>query len=141
LDAEELDGEEQAALELLLSFRNTIENGKVGKKNDAYTKAETYTSIGKGITQHVKDGSFELSGLAHAKTVIVPGVFKAVKSAAKTILKAKIRAQLPVARWRTLSVENFAYAKLRGNTIVFETAQSLAIEILDVSAPFGWAEV
>jgi len=146
-----------AANELIQSFENTIENFAIGQSNSAYTKADVYDPVFdpqgekiQGIKVHKTDGSLELSGLSHRKIVIVPGMFKTVKSAPKTIAKAILRKSLPVGRWKTFAIESFHEVKMIGDFLVFdekedcqnspefestETAKQIAISVLE-SAPF-----
>jgi len=106
-----------AADELLESFRKTL-NGT----QDGYTKAETYADTAvKGLKVNTVDNSLQLFGLTQAKVVLVPGTFKTVKSAPKTIAKNKLRKELPVGKFREYALDNGAIhlARINGETIEF----------------------
>lgn len=106
-----------AADELLTSFKKTLDGTQ-----DGYTKAETYadTSI-KGLKVNTVDNSLQLFGLTQSKVVLVPGTFKTVKSAEKTIAKNKLRKELPVGKFREYALDSGAIhgARINGETIEF----------------------
>jgi len=106
-----------AADELLESFRKTL-NGT----QDGYTKAETYADTAvKGLKVNTVDNSLQLFGLTQAKVVLVPGTFKTVNSAPKTIAKNKLRKALAVGKFREYALDNGAIhgARINGETIEF----------------------
>jgi hypothetical protein len=60
----------------------------------------------KGIKRHIESGVMHLYGTTVQKRVIVPGTYKEVKSKPLTIAKNKIRASLPVSKWRQYRVKH-----------------------------------
>ncbi len=106
-----------AATELLDSRVASVELG-VGNTPE-YTQADTYIHIDglPGVKLHKDTGALYLSGLAHDKTVIVPGTYRVVKSSPKTIAKDKIRKDLPSGRFRTFALSNVSRAALNGNVL------------------------
>lgn len=106
-----------AADELLTSFRKTLDGTQ-----DGYTKAETYkdTAI-RGLKVNTVDNSLQLFGLTQSKVVLVPGTFKTVKSAEKTIAKNKLRRELPVGKFREYALDSGAIlaARMNGETLEF----------------------
>ena len=105
-----------AADELLESFRKTL-NGT----QDGYTKAEIYADTAiSGLKVNTNDNSLQLFGLTHAKVVLIPGAFKTVKSAPKTIAKNAIRKALPVGKFREYAIDSGAIHAARVNGEVIE---------------------
>lgn len=98
----------QAAEEIRLSLEKTRDGVQ-----DRYTKAGVYTQLGNGLQVNENDGSLEIKGLAHAKTVIVPGVHKVVNSKPLTVAKNKIRSRLPVGKFRTFCLDVGALETLK----------------------------
>lgn len=106
-----------AADELLESFRKTLAGTQ-----DGYTKAETYADTAvKGLKVNTVDNSLQLFGLTQSKVVLVPGTFKTVNSAPKTIAKNKLRKELAVGKFREYALDNGAIhgARINGETIEF----------------------
>lgn len=106
-----------AADELIESFKKTL-NGT----QDAYTKEHIYADTAiSGLKVNTNDDSLQLFGLTQSKVVIVPGTFKTVKSAEKTIAKNKLRKELPIGKFREYALDNGAIhgAKVNGNVIEF----------------------
>lgn len=106
-----------AADELLESFTKTLAGTQ-----DKYTKAETYAATDiPGIKVNTVDNSLQLFGLAHAKTVLEPGTHKVVKSSEKTIAKNKLRAELPIGKFREFALDAgvIELAKVNGEVIEF----------------------
>jgi hypothetical protein len=67
------------------------------------------------------DNSLQLFGLVQSKTVITPGVYKPVNSAAKTIAKNQIRKALPIGKFREFALDSGVIhgARVNGETLVF----------------------
>lgn len=106
-----------AADELLTSFQKTL-NGT----QDGYTKSNCYADTAiKGLKVNTNDDSLQLFGLTQSKVVLVPGTFKTVNSAPKTIAKNKLRKQLPVGKFREYAIDSGAIhgARMNGETIEF----------------------
>lgn len=99
-------GPARAAMsELCISLYQTLASGAEGQENPAYTKAGLYESICAGLKVSRADGSFELVGLSHSKTVLQAGVYPVVNSSAKTIAKDMLRRSLPIGKFRTLALD------------------------------------
>jgi hypothetical protein len=113
--------ERKAKAEVLRSLRNTLENGKNGEQNDAYTKKGRYQEVAAGVTLF-DDGTFELKGIVISRKVLEVGVHKKVKSYPLTIAKDAIRKQLSLAKWRTLCLDSGALDSLRAGHKEIEVA-------------------
>jgi hypothetical protein len=116
------DFAEKAKNEILASFDKTLAAHAKGEQNEDYTKRGQYVSLGAGVNLNLNDNSIQFFGLSHAKVIITPGVYKTVNSRPLTIAKDKIRALLPVSKFRefALDVENLQSARIAGETLVIE---------------------
>lgn len=110
-----------AANEVLASLRKTLAAHAQGEQNEDYTKRNQYIPIGNGMNLNTSDNTIQFFGLAHAKAVIVPGVYPKVNSRPLTIAKNEIRDRLSVAKFREFAVdpENVASVRVNGDTIEF----------------------
>ncbi len=104
--------------ELLASLRESLDKG-IGN-NSAYTCADTYTQIAKGIRAHKETGALYITGASIQKAVIVPGVHKVVKSSEKTIAKNALRRELKSGKIRTFALDEIHSAKMNGETLEFD---------------------
>jgi hypothetical protein len=100
----ESQGEKDAQRVLLASFMESlsgIKKTKVDEIEDAYERFfdESGAHI-KGIKRHLETGAMHLYGATVQKRIHVEGIRKAVNSKPETILKNRIRAMLPVSKWR-----------------------------------------
>jgi hypothetical protein len=95
----------QAKQELIASFKNTLQNMALGKENDRYTKKGMYIHICKGIKVLENDESFEVCGLVMSKKVLVKGEHKVVNSKPLTVIKNTLKKDLPISKYRTLSLD------------------------------------
>ena len=120
IESETLFAEALAAVKA--SFQKTLDAHAVGQQNADYTKADVYVSLFNGLNVSKTDGSYKLFGLTVAKTVLVSGVHKVVKSAPLTVAKAKIQKLLPVGKFREYAIDEntVALAKINGTTIEFD---------------------
>lgn len=114
--------DKQACLELLESFKNSLNNHAVGKFNDVYTKKDTYRQICNGIQENVNDGTLEIKGLVHTKVVLIDGVRKPIKSSPLTIAKNKLRSQTRIGKFRTFCIDlgNLHGVRLNGDTLFLD---------------------
>lgn len=106
-----------AADELIASFQDTLAGTQTG-----YTKADVYADTAiPGLKVNTNDDSLQLFGLTQSKVVIVPGTFKVVKSAEKTIAKNKLRKNLPVGKFREYALDagQIHAARINGECIEF----------------------
>lgn len=103
------------------SLQATLDAHAQGEQNPAYTKADVYAPLFNGLNVSKTDGSFKLFGLTVAKTVLVSGVHKVVKSAPLTVAGNKIRKALPIGAFREFAIDEntLALAKINGATIEF----------------------
>jgi len=105
-----------AADELIESFKKTLAGTQ-----DGYTKANVYVDTAiSGLKVNTNDNSLQLFGLVQNKVVLVPGVFKEVKSAPKTIAKNKLRKELPVGKFREYAIDSGSIHAARVNGEVIE---------------------
>lgn len=108
----------QACDELIASLTTSLEGG-VGN-NPAYTCADTYTGICGGVKVHRETGEVFIYGRTVNKTVITPGVHKAVKSSPKTIAKNELRKLLDSGKFRQFSIAELHSARMNGETLECE---------------------
>lgn len=104
------------------SLKESIAAKNEGREHEAYTKAGVYRQVCPGVKLNINDGSLELCGFQHAKAVITPGVYKAVKHRSQeTALKAEVRKSLKVGKFKTLCLDpgHAHTVKLNGETIEF----------------------
>jgi hypothetical protein len=105
-----------AARAMLASKRESLAVG-IGK-NSAYTAADVYEQIAPGIKVHRETGDVHVMGLAHAKTVIVPGEYREVKSRnGVTAAKKRITKLLPSDRVRQFAVPNVSRVAANGDVL------------------------
>ena len=93
----------EAASELINSFSKTFLALDTGTYHPANARAGTYTNLCPGL-RLLDNGNLEITGLAHAKKVITPGVYKTVNSRPLTIAKDELRDLLPISKFRSFSV-------------------------------------
>lgn len=93
-----------------------------GREHKDYTKAGIYISICSGIRMNSNDLTLEVCGVQRSRVVIQKGEYKTVKSKSLTIVKNAIRDTLPLAKYRTLSLDIGAIssARINGETIDFD---------------------
>jgi hypothetical protein len=118
------DLQKTAANNVLASFRKTLAAHAVGEQNEDYTKKGQYIPIGAGVNVNTNDNSIQIFGLAHQKTVLVPGVYPHVNSRPLTIAQNAIKARLSISNFREFAIdpENIAQVKTDGKTIEFVRA-------------------
>ena len=107
-----------ACEEMIASLKESIEKG-VGN-NSAYTCADTYTTLAKGVKAHKESGEIYVSGFSRQKKVITQGVYKSVKSSEKTLAKKKLQNLLLSGKFRQFALPATISAKLNGKELVFE---------------------
>lgn len=110
-----------AANNVLASLNKTLAAHERGEQNEDYTKRNQYVPIGNGMNLNTNDNTIQLFGLAHAKAVLVPGVYPHVNSRPLTLAQNEVRNRLSVAKFREFAVdpENVASVRVNGNTIEF----------------------
>jgi hypothetical protein len=108
----------EACAELIASLRESLEKG-VGN-NSAYTNADTYLPIAKGVKIHKETGEIYVSGFSRAKVTLEAGTFKSVKSSEKTIAKNKLRKGLLSGKIRQFALPATLSARMNGKEMVFE---------------------
>ena len=110
-----------AGAELAASLAKSLACMAAGIENPDYTKAGLYEAICPGVKYSKADGTLEVAGLAHSKTVIERGTYKSVNSSAKTLAKAALRSALPIGKFRTfcLDVGCLDSVRISGEAIQF----------------------
>ena len=110
--------------DMIASLNESLAAMDEGREHVDYTKAGQYLSLGFGLKLNLNDNTLEISGLRTAKVVLQEGEpFKPVKHRTpETALKAQLRRELPVGRFRTWAIDegHFHAVKLNGETLVFE---------------------
>jgi hypothetical protein len=104
--------------ELIASLRESIEKG-VGN-NSAYTGADTYVSIAKGLKVHKETGEIYVTGFSRAKVTIEAGTYKSVKSSEKTLAKNALRKRLLSGKIRQFALPATLSARMNGKEMIFE---------------------
>ena len=113
------DLETQAKGEMLLSLTQTLTEGV----SQAYTQADTFESIGKGIRQHKETGEIYLYGFIASKETVAEAKNpkKAVNSRPLTLAKRKIEKACEFKRNKfgqfILNPENIAGIRTNGEVI------------------------
>lgn len=106
---------ERARIAMLESRKESLRVG-IGN-NSKYTHVDTYLQIAPGIKVHKELGEIHFNGLAHSKTIIVPGTYKKVNSAPLTLAKKAIEKELPSGRFRQFVVTQIERIALNGEVI------------------------
>jgi hypothetical protein len=108
----------QACDELIASLTESLTVG-IGN-NSAYTCADTYAPIARGIKVHKETGELHVFGFGLQKTVIEKGTYKTVRSSEKTIAKNEIRKRLKSGRFRQFVLSEVSGAVMNGKTLSFD---------------------
>ena len=100
------DLERQARLELLESYRKSLSNPeKVEEREPAYTYyVDEENNPIRGVKLHISSGTLHLYGLVNAKKILLPGIYKTVKSRPLTIAKRKLASLCSVGKFRQYKV-------------------------------------
>lgn len=109
--------------EIRASLEKTIAAHAKGEQNADYTKRGQYLSLGfSGVNVNLNDGSLQVFGLAHAKTVLTPGEHKPVKSKPLTVAKDTIRRKLAIGKFREFAFDSGSIhsVRLNGSTLEIE---------------------
>lgn len=114
-DAEPLKFE--AVCRVIASRNESLEVG-IGN-NSAYTHQDTYVYPKglRGIRIHKETGECYVSGLLHSKVTLEEGVYKEVKSHARTLAKKEIEKQLPSSKFRMYTLTNILSVTINGETV------------------------
>lgn len=106
-----------ACSELLASRQKSLEVG-IGHNPD-YTNADTYLTLNgfRGVKMHKETGALYVNGLVEKKVVLIPGEYKAVKSAPKTIAKRKLEKMAYSGRFRQFDLSAISRAALNGEVL------------------------
>lgn len=111
-----------AANEVMASLQKSLQAQKNGTQSEDYTRKGLMTPIGNGVSLN-HDNSIQIFGLIQNKKILIEGApKKAVKSKPMTILKNKIKKELPVSKFRefALDKENISLVRANGDTIEIE---------------------
>lgn len=123
MDLNEFLGDELiAANEVLASLEKSLEAHKNGTQSEDYTRKGLMTPLGNGVSIN-HDDSIQVFGLVQSKKVIVEGTpKKEVKSKPMTILKNKIKKDLPISKFRefALDKDTMQVMRVNGDTIEIE---------------------
>lgn len=106
---------------MLASITTGREANAVGMEHPSYTKAGLYRPICRGIKIALNDLSLELCGEVISRTVITPGIHKAVAHRSEeTACKARIEKTLP--KFVTLAIDagNIHGVRANGATLEFD---------------------
>jgi hypothetical protein len=115
--------EAQVITEMIASLRESVTAIDTGTSHSKNTKAGQYLPVCNGIKINLNDSTLELCGLQHTRTVLEKGkdLPKVNHRNEATALKAKLRRELPIGRYKTLCLDSgrALTAKLNGETIEF----------------------
>ena len=109
--------EAQAREELIASYRKSLDKVRgeplevIGEHYDRVLDGEGNHL--RGVKMHRGSGELHLFGMHLRKRVIVPGVYKEVKSRPLTLAKDKLRAGLPVERFRQFVIREGQVREIR----------------------------
>ena len=111
--------EKEARREVLASLAKSLRAQRQGQKNEDYTrKNENRIELGKGLK--LVDSGLQVTGYSIAKKVIVPGVYKDVKSKPLTLAKKAIERGLKQSHIKDFCLSNVTSARMEGKTLVIE---------------------
>jgi hypothetical protein len=120
MDLKEFLGDELlAANEVMASLQKSLEAHKNGTQSDDYTRKGLMTSLGNGVSIN-HDNSIQIFGLVQSKKIISEGTpKKETKSKPMTILKNRIKKDLPISKFREFALDKGAMQVMRinGDTI------------------------
>jgi hypothetical protein len=120
MDLNEFSGDELlAANEVMASLEKSLEAHRNGTQNEDYTRKGLMTPLGNGVSIN-HDNSIQIFGLVQSKKIIQEGTpKKEVKSKPITILKNKIKKDLPISKFREFALDKDAMQVMRinGDTI------------------------
>lgn len=121
---------EKGHLELIIALQKVLatekekdvlraQNDKTVNRSDA--QKDAFIHLEKGVKMHIETKDLYVYGYTQSKTVIVPGVYKEVKSQVKTLAKNAIKkaAKLQDNDYRLFKAGNFANIKVQGITMPF----------------------
>lgn len=103
----------EAANKVQASLTKSLLAIESGTENPDYTKAGMYESICPGLKISLADGSLELCGLSHGKTVIEAGEAKPDTRRPLTVAQDKLKKALPIGKYRTLAIDAGALESVR----------------------------
>jgi len=123
-------GQERIAVQELMDSRQESLSYGIGT-NDLYTQ-KNYWIYPQGMEQygirfHKDDGRFQITCLLQQKLVHIPGTYKTVNHRPFTVIKNKIRAQLPSHKFRTYRLDHVAGIRANGTTLEFDNVISRSI--------------
>jgi len=123
MDLNEFSGDELlAAKEVMASLEKSLEAHKNGTQSEDYTRKGLMTPIGNGVSIN-HDNSIQVFGLVQSKKILIEGApKKEVKSKPMTILKNRIKKDLPISKFRefALDKETIMAIRVNGDTIEIE---------------------
>ena len=116
--------QKEAGSSIMASLKKTLEAHARGEQNADYTKKDQYIPIGNGVNINSTDNTIQVFGLAHHKTVLVPGFYKTVNSRPLTLAKREIEKQLTVGKFREFALDpsQIAGARINGDTLELASA-------------------
>lgn len=118
LESENMQGQTlEAAKALLASFQRTIEGSNSNPAKAAYKPVkDSQGNMVQGVRLNQNDNSLQVYGLICSKVVIENA--EPIKPPSN--MKAILRSNLPVGRFREFNLENVKVAKMDGDTLVLE---------------------
>jgi hypothetical protein len=113
-----------AANNIMASLKKTLTAHARGEQNADYTKKGQYIPLGNGVNVNANDGSIQVFGLKHTKTVLAPGVYDEDRRRDLTKAQDAVRERLTVGKFRefALDEDTIAEVKMSGDTYEFVPA-------------------
>jgi hypothetical protein len=108
----------EAANNVLVSLGKSLLACDTGIAHPDNTRAGTYENVLPDL-RILDNGDLEITALAHRKVVIVPGVYKTVKSSPIVAAQNALKKDLPISKRRSFSItpENFHSIRIGGEEI------------------------
>jgi hypothetical protein len=109
-----------ALSEMIISSDKNISENIEDRTAQSQAQTEAYIQIGKGLKLHKETGLIHIFGFKNQKKIIVPGVYKPVKSSDKTLAKKEITKVLKLrsGKFQTFKIGNIESVKMEGKTLV-----------------------
>lgn len=114
-----LDVYSVALNEMVTSAEKNLSENKEDRTAQSQAQTDAYIHLSNSIRIHKETGNIHIFGMAIAKTILVEGEYKEVKSADKTLAKKEITKALNLraGKFRTFILGNVEAVKMNGETI------------------------
>lgn len=109
-----------ALAELIISSDKNISENIEDRTAQSQGQTNAFLQVGKGLKIAKETGLLHIFGFKNQKKVIVPGVYKPVKSSDKTLAKKEITKVLKLrsGKFHTFKIGNIESVKMEGKTLI-----------------------